>query len=394
MHALIIGLGLIGGSLAKAFKHNDIAKHITVFDPNQSSCNLALEQKVADAICYDLTKISQYQIIVIACPLRAFVNVAPIVFKFADKNALIFDVGSLKNFAELDFSSIKPNFDPAIFKNLPANFVPAHPIAGSHLTGYENSDADLFVDKNFVICNPSHDEEELYLKKLHENVLLYISSNPDNNEKYTQLRRIIEKIGAKPRYLTAREHDKIYALVSHLPQYLSFHLADDFNTNQLSSGFFQQCFRLNNSNRYLWSEIFILNKKNLNILCENFIKHFKEVLQPLLQSKKNRFDIISQYITNLTKIPTDSNFTKDLQNNGKEIIARLLMVIAYRNIIEKDYKQYAGKGFADFTSINNILPSLEAQWLEKVFDDNNEYFFDVKRKTEHLSLENIESRFD
>ena len=391
MHALIIGLGLIGGSLAKAFKHNDIAKHITVFDPNQSSCNLALEQKVADTICYDLTEISQYQIIVIACPLRAFVNVAPIVFKFASETALIFDVGSLKNFAELDFKSIRPNFKPSTFASLPKNFIPAHPIAGSHLTGYENSDADLFVDKNFVICDPSHDEEELYLKKLHENVLLYTSSNPDNEEKHTQLRRIIEKIGAKCCFLTAREHDKIYALVSHLPQYLSFHLADDFNTNQLSSGFFQQCFRLNNSNRYLWSEIFILNKKNLNILCENFTKHFQVVLQPFLQSKKNRLNILFPYITNSTKISTDSNFTKDLQNNGKEIIARLLMVIAYLDIIEKDYKQYAGKGFADFTSIINILPSLEAQWLEKVFDDNNEYFFDVKRKAELLSLENIES---
>ncbi len=129
-------------------------------------------------------------------------------------------------------------------------------------------------------------------------------------------------------------------------------------------------------------------------MCENFTKHFQVVLQPLLQSKKNRFNIISQYITNLTKIPTDSNFTKDLQNNSKEIIARLLMAIAYRNIIEKDYKQYAGKGFADFTSIIDILPNLEPQWFDKVFDDNNEYFFDVRHEAEYLSLENIESRFD
>jgi|GEM_PF-219519 len=383
MNALIIGLGLIGGSLAKAFKHYNIAQHITVFDPNQSSCNLALEQKVANEICSDLTKISQYQIIVIACPLRAFVNVTPIVFKFADKNALIFDVGSLKNFTELDFASIKPNFDPAIFKNLPLNFVPAHPIAGSHLTGYENSCENLFADKDFVICRSLYSQEDLFMGDLNKHHLQFVK----------QLQNIIEKIGAKSRDLNAREHDKIYALVSHLPQYLSFHLAD-FDAKQLSSGFFQQCFRLNNSNRYLWSEIFILNKKNLNILCENFTKHFQVVLQPLLQSKKNRFNIISQYITNLTKIPTDSNFTNDLQNKSKEIIARLLMVIAYRNIIEKDYKQYAGKGFADFTSIINILPSLEAQWLEKVFDDNNEYFLDVRHEALYLSLENIESRFD
>jgi prephenate dehydrogenase len=386
MNALIIGLGLIGGSLAKAFKHHNIAQHITVFDPNQNSCNLALEQKVANEICYDLTKISQYQIIVIACPLLAFVNVAPIVFKFADKNALIFDVGSLKNFAELDFASIKPNFDSAIFKNFPANFVPAHPIAGSHLTGYENSCENLFADKDFVICPYIYEEYG-------EDDDFFFNKQEYHRQFVEQLQKIIEKIGAKPLYLTAQEHDKIYALVSHLPQYLSFHLAD-FDTKQLSSSFFQQCFRLNNSNRYLWSEIFILNKKNLNILCENFTKHFQVVLQSLLQSKKNRFNILFPYITNLTKIPTDSNFTQDLQNNGKEIIARLLMAIAYRNIIKEDYKQYAGKGFADFTSIINILPSLEAQWFEKVFDNNNEYFLDVKHKAIYPSLENIESRFD
>jgi len=363
MNALIIGLGLIGGSLAKAFKHHKIAQHITVFDPNQSSCNLAVEQKVANEICHDLTKISQYQIIVIACPLRAFVNVAPIVFQSADKNALIFDVGSLKNFAELDFASIKPNFNPAIFNNLPANFVPAHPIAGSHLTGYANSCENLFADKDFVICPSTYQQEDPF------------EEDPQKyHQKFVeQLQKIIEKIGAKPCYLTAKEHDKIYALVSHLPQYLSFHFID-FDTNRLSSGFFQQCFRLNNSNRYLWNEIFILNEKNLNIFYKNFAKHFHVMLQNLLQSKKNRFNILSPHITNLTKISTDSNFINDLHNNGKEIMARLLMAIAYLDIIEKDYTQYAGKGFADFTSIDNILPILEAQWFDKVFDESAEYF--------------------
>ncbi len=351
MKALIIGLGLIGGSLAKAFKHYNIAQHITVFDPNQNSCNLALEQNVANEICHDLTKISQYQIIVIACPIRAFVNVAPIVFKFADKNALIFDVGSLKNFAELDFSGIKPNFDPEIFNNLPDNFVPAHPIAGSHLTGYENSCENLFADKDFVICRRMHNAENLYAENLWEK----------------NLHKIIEKIGAKPHYLTAKEHDKIYALVSHLPQYLSFlsNYKRELDTNQLSSLFFQRCFRLNNSDRDLWQEIFDLNQKNFSIFFQEWKGNF-DIISKAINNAKNPFKILRTYLVSDQEfsLELDDKFYKDFNNNRKDILHRLVIVIAYLEIKKiQDYKKYAGKGFADFTSIIKILSASEDVWL-------------------------------
>ena len=109
MKALIIGLGLIGGSLAKAFKKYEIASEIVVFDPHLPSCKQAIIENAANEICYDLTKNLQYQIIVIACPLGAFANVAPLVFNNASKTALIFDVCSLKDFTNLDFKSIKLN---------------------------------------------------------------------------------------------------------------------------------------------------------------------------------------------------------------------------------------------------------------------------------------------
>ena len=161
MNTLIIGLGLIGGSLAKAFKKYEIAKHITVFDTNQNSCNLALQQQVANEICHNLNKkqIAKQNIIVIACPISSYLDILPTIFQFANKNALIFDVGSLKNFAELDFFSIKPAYN-LICPNVPANFVPACPITGSHLTGYENSCENLFVDKKFVICPFRYEQKE------------------------------------------------------------------------------------------------------------------------------------------------------------------------------------------------------------------------------------------
>ena len=367
MKALIIGLGLIGGSLAKAFKKYQVASEIAVFDPHLPSCKQAVAENVANEICCDVTKISQYQIIVIACPLGAFANVAPLVFNNASKTALIFDVCSLKNFAELDFKSISPNFNPSTFANLPNNFIPAHPIAGSHLTGYENSDADLFVDKNFAIC---------------------LNKNPtESQQKFAeQLKQIIIKIGSKPAKLPPEKHDYIYGLVSHLPQYLSFfylEIEDErspyledwktksfFQINQLSCPYLKQCFRLNYSDKYLWEEIFLLNNKLLHDSFNVWHNNFCNILQKLCVSS-NPYKAICQLITEYKNITPSPATLDNIKQNSQEIILRLISVIAYLQMYQiEDSKKYAGKGFADFTSIINIISIIDEQTFNKLFNDN------------------------
>jgi prephenate dehydrogenase len=356
MKALIIGLGLIGGSLAKAFKKYQIASKIAVFDPNIASCKQAVADGVANEICCDLTKISQYQIIVIACPLGAFANIAPIVFKNASETALIFDVGSLKNFAELDFKSIHPNFNPNTFANLPQNFIPAHPIAGSHLTGYQNSYADLFVDKNFAIC-------------LNKN-------RTKSRQKFAeQLKQIIIKIGSKPIEIPPESHDSIYGLFSHLPQYLSFlsYTINDINffqINQLSCPYLQKCFRLNYSDKHLWEEIFLLNNKLLHDSFNVWHNNFCNILQKLCVSS-NPYKAICQLITEYKNITPSPATLADIKQNSKEIILRLILVIAYLQMPKiEDYKKYAGKGFADFTSIINILSIIDEKTFNQLFNNN------------------------
>ena len=356
MRALIIGLGLIGGSLAKAFKKYEIASELAVFDPNIASCKQAVAENVANEICCDLTKISQYQIIVIACPLGAFANVAPLVFNNASKTALIFDVGSLKNFAELDFKSINLNFNPSIFNNLPQNFIPAHPIAGSHLTGYQNSDADLFIDKNFVVC-------------LNKN-------RTKSRQKFAeQLKQIIIKIGSKPIEIPPESHDSIYGLFSHLPQYLSFlsYTINDINffqINQLSCPYLQKCFRLNYSDKHLWEEIFVLNDWWLDVYFSVWSKKFGNVLNHLLKSKNTYRDIKNLIIKTEIITPSTTTLT-DIEKNSTEIILRLISALAYLNIEKIKYnQQYAGKGFADFTSIINILSIIDENMFNQLFNDN------------------------
>ena len=372
MKALIIGLGLIGGSLAKAFKKYQIASKIAVFDPNIASCKQAVAENVANEICCDLTKISQYQIIVIACPLGAFTNIAPLVFNNASQNTLIFDVCSLKNFAELDFKSIHPNFNPSTFANLPQNFIPAHPIAGSHLTGYQNSDADLFDGKDFVVC-------------LNEN-------STELQQKFAeQLRQIIIKIGSKPIELDSGDHDAIYGLFSHLPQYLSFFSfqiknINFFQINQLSCPYLQRCFRLNYSDKHLWEEIFILNDWWLDVYFSIWNKKFYNVLNHLLKSKNPYRDIQNSIIKTEIITPSPATLT-DMKQNSKAIIVRLISVVAYLNIEKvKHNQQYAGKGFADFTSIVGVLSIIDEQTFNQLFNESQKDLLLLKDLKEFPSL--------
>jgi prephenate dehydrogenase len=203
------------------------------------------------------------------------------------------------------------------------------------------------------------------------------------------LHKIIEKIGAKPHYLTAQEHDKIYALVSHLPQYLSFlsnaskkpadskysflyyvlsYCERELDTNQLSSLFFQRCFRLNNSDRDLWQEIFDLNQKNFSIFFQEWKGNF-DIISKIINNAKNPFKILRTYLVSDPgfSLELDDKFYKDFNNNRENILYRLAIVIAYLEIKKiQDYKKYAGKGFADFTSIIKILSASEDVWLNQV----------------------------
>ena len=359
MKALIIGLGLIGGSLAKAFKKYQIASEIAVFDPNIASCKQAMADGVANEICHDLSnkeELSQYQIIVIACPLGAFVNIAPLVFNNASETALIFDVCSLKNFAELDFKSIHPNFNPSTFANLPQNFIPAHPIAGSHLTGYQNSDADLFVGKYFAVC---------------------LNKNPTElQQKFAeQLRQIIIKIGSKPIKLPPQDHDYIYGLVSHLPQYLSFlsYTISDINffqINKLSCPYLQRCFRLNYSDKYLWHEIFMLNTGLLEFFFQPWKWHFMNILTVLFNAK-NPYKTIREFIIKTQDTDISPTTLTDIKKNSTEIILRLISALAYLKIpyLNKIDRAFTGKGFADFTSIVGVLSIIDEQTFNQLFND-------------------------
>ena len=318
---LIIGLGLIGGSFAKSLVHHKISPEIFAYDLDLEAIDLAKNDQVIVAGLDNLALFEdRFDLIVIASPLSTYEEIFSEISAVISPHTIIIDLGSLKNF----IGEILP-------KNLSKNFVSCHPIAGSEKTGFENSYAELFQNKKFIICPQNSDQNSV--------------------EKITE---IVKKIGANVDFIDSKTHDEIYALVSHLPQFLSF-LTKEFSPKNIQHEFFKKVFRLDDSDPEIWSDIFELNAENL----EKFYIKFFDNLAAFFRNKsaetwqKKLENVVAKNGCNKTLNEIENKF---FEENFAAIFFRAAVAANYLEISEiKTLQNYAGSGFYDFTSIMAVL---------------------------------------
>ncbi len=313
---LIIGLGLIGGSFAKTLRQHNISNKIYAFDLDPDTLENAIKSGTIDDFTMLDDNISDFDFIVLATPLSAYKIIAEKLKNRTAPNAVIIDLGSVKNVT--------------IKKTLGLNFIPCHPIAGLEKGGFANSDAKLFIGKKFIIC-------------------------PENCDKNAveKVATIVKKIAAEVEFLDAKKHDEIYALVSHLPQFLSF-LTKDFSPKKISDEFFKSAFRLDNSDPEIWGDIFKLNEKNLEKFYLKFFDNLEQNIEKI-SSKSSDSELIQNLISIADK-STPATTTQQFTENFAAIFFRALVVKSYLDIPEiKTCQHYVGSGFRDFTSILNII---------------------------------------
>lgn len=336
---LIIGLGLIGGSFAKALRAHKIAREIFVYDFDIAAIELAKTEKIID----DFAEIDEnFDLIVVATPLSAYEEIFDELSEFYLENTVVIDLGSLKEFVE-----------DLIPDELEDKFALCHPIAGSDKTGYANSDENLFNGKKFIICN--------------------------KNEAAKKAEIIAKKIGCNVEYLDCKQHDEIYALVSHLPQFLSF-LTKENSPENLENDFLKNAFRLDNSNPEIWSDIFKMNEKNLEKFYieffDNLAKFAKEIRENKFTELATQLETIAQnhilahvapaqaeILGNLKEISAraetthiDTKMTCTTEAIDSKLLFRVLIVASYLKIAKiNNFKSFAGSGFKDFTSLISII---------------------------------------
>lgn len=340
---LIIGLGLIGGSFAKAARQHKIAREIWAFDSDIATINSAKNAKIIDGFAVLDDDLRDFDLIVVATPLAFYKDILAKISELNPQNSVVIDLGSLK---EVVLKTLP--------QNLQKNFVACHPIAGSDKTGFNNSSADLFLGKKFVICKGKNTEEKCL--KIVEN--------------------IITKIGAKPDFIEAKAHDEIYALVSHLPQFLSF-LTKEFSPEKQESDLIKNAFRLDNSSAELWEDIFKMNKKNLEKFYVEFFDHLSD-----FAAKIHKQEYV-KVLTELNNIPLLKSLPKPdfiALPEASKIIFRLLVVASYLKITKiQSLQNYAGSGFKDFTSIISVL-KLEPETLLKALESEQKEVLSFVRK--------------
>ena len=238
-HLTIIGVGLIGGSLAKALRFENAVGHITGFGRTESSLQRAQALGVVDSWSLDLgTAVEHAEVVVIASPVNAISSTFQKLKSCLGDNAIVTDAGSVKG----------PIVDAAVsgLGDKIVNFVPGHPIAGKEQSGVDAASATLF--------------------KGHRTILTPIANT--GTEAISTVKDMWETIGAEVVFMEPSVHDELLALTSHLPHALAFILVDLLSrqTNpedsfDLSAGGFYDITRIASGDPVMWRDIFLSNQQ-------------------------------------------------------------------------------------------------------------------------------------
>ena len=233
---LIVGLGMIGSSIALACKSKGI--HVKAFDIDKSVYQDALKNNVIDESVEffeninSLEFVSDIDLIVIAVPPKETLEVINKLDLIWNTGTTITDTSSVKNHIKLENVN---------------NIVLSHPIAGSDKSGLSAADTNLFNNKKNVICNPFN-ADQIHL---------------DRVENFWK-----GALNMKISYMSVSEHDLIFAMTSHLPHLVSYALIDSIRLSTLdvadnAGGGLKEFLRLSGSNPEMWRDIFTLNRVDL-----------------------------------------------------------------------------------------------------------------------------------
>jgi len=229
---LVVGLGMIGSSIAFAAKSKGI--NVNGFDLNDDVLKKAIDENIIDATIESIEEINTNQIdlIILAVPPKQTLELFNKLDYLWNSKITITDTSSVKNHIKLEGVN---------------NIVLSHPIAGSDKSGIDALDKNLFIEKKNILCNP-FDAKEDHLKRV-ENFW-------------------VNALNMRVEIMTVAEHDLIFAMTSHLPHLVSYALIDSIRTSNLgvkdnSGGGLKEFLRLSGSNAEMWRDIFILNRVDL-----------------------------------------------------------------------------------------------------------------------------------
>ena len=257
-----IGLGLIGGSIARAIRENLPLSRIIAYDINEEALSLAKKEGVADIITAEIgPAFSECDYIFLCAPVQKNDSNLMKVKAYLSPDCLLTDVGSVKG----DIHRMVKK------AGLEACFIGGHPMAGSERVGFVNSKA-MLLQNAYYILTPT---DSVPVGKVEE------------------YRELVTTLGAIPLVLDYEQHDYATAAISHLPHVVSASLVnlvkdsdnEDGLMRMIAAGGFKDITRISSSSAAMWQQICLTNTDNISILLKRYIDSLSKVYEELKARK-------------------------------------------------------------------------------------------------------------
>ena len=259
----IIGLGLIGGSMALDLRSQ---LNVTVLgvDNNPGNAQLAADLRLVDRLVTYDEAIDMAEVLIIAIPVHLIQQLLPKVLDDIKEGTVVIDVGSTKGQI---CESVSGHTNRG-------QYVAAHPLAGTEFSGPAAAISGLFRNKNNIICD----------KELSDNTALELTE------------KLFKSLGMTIQYLDSNAHDKHMAYVSHLSHVSSFTLSltvldiekDEHKIFNLASTGFESTARLAKSNPETWVPIFQKNNKHLIDAIDEYSSYLLKMREALVKGDTKR----------------------------------------------------------------------------------------------------------
>ena len=250
----VIGLGLIGGSLAWALKKSGRVGEVFGVDLDEKAIDYAVREGIIDEGSKDIEKgVSQSELTVIATYVGSVSKVAKSIISLVSKGTIITDVGSVKGKIVQETEEFLPSH---------VHFVGGHPIAGTECSGVWASDPRLFNGKRCILTPTL---------KTHPEALAKVKS-------------LWESVGARVFTMDAETHDRVFSFVSHLPHLVAYALVNSVasqrvlhNMLDFAGGGLRDYTRIGASSPEMWSDIFLMNRENVLESIREFKKSLERI---------------------------------------------------------------------------------------------------------------------
>jgi cyclohexadieny/prephenate dehydrogenase len=245
----LIGIGLIGSSLARALRRDSPGTSIVACARRSETLATVRRLELADDTTDDpATAAAGADLVVMATPLSAYAEIGRRIGPALQPGAILTDVGSVKQAVIRD---LQPHLPPEV------HFVPGHPVAGTEHSGPESGFAELFRGRGCIL----------------------IALPETASEAVARVGRMWERLGMRVVTMSADHHDKVLAVTSHLPHLIAYtivgtatDLADDLKSEVIafSAGGFRDFTRIAASDPIMWRDIFLANREAVLEIVQRF----------------------------------------------------------------------------------------------------------------------------